>query len=61
MPVNKLTDAICRKAQPAEKPYKLSDGHGMYLWVSTTGAKVWRVGYRQFGKEGIEVIGPYPL
>lgn len=61
MPINKLTDAMCRKALPGEKPRKLSDGHGMYLFVSPTGAKIWRVGYRQNGKEGTEVLGPYPL
>lgn len=61
MPINKLTDAMCRKAAPGEKPRKLSDGHGMYLFISPTGAKIWRVGYRQNGKEGTEVLGPYPL
>lgn len=61
MPINKLTDAICKRAAPGEKPRKLSDGHGLYLFVSPTGAKIWRVGYRQNGKEGTEVLGPYPL
>jgi len=61
MPTNKLTDTQCRKAVATDKPRKLSDGHGLYLWVSPTGAKIWRIGYRQFGKEGIEVLGPYPL
>lgn len=61
MPINKLTDAICKKALPSEKPRKLSDGHGLYLFISPTGAKIWRVGYRQNGKEGTEVLGPYPL
>lgn len=61
MPINKLTDAVCRKAAPGEKPRKLSDGHGMYLFISPTGSKIWRVGYRQNGKEGTEILGPYPL
>ncbi len=43
MASNKLTDHQCRTAKPAEKPRKLSDGHGMYLYISTTGAKIWRM------------------
>jgi integrase len=61
MATNKLTDAQCKRAPPKDKPYKLSDGHGMYLYVSTTGAKVWRMGYRLAGREQTHVIGPYPL
>lgn len=61
MPINKLTDLICKREKPTDKPRKLSDGHGLYLFVSPTGAKIWRVGYRQNGKEGTEVLGPYPL
>lgn len=61
MASNKLTDLICKREKPSDKPRKLSDGHGLYLFISTTGAKIWRVGYRQHGKEGTEVLGPYPL
>jgi integrase len=61
MATNKLTDHQCRSAKPGEKPRKIADGHGMYLFISPTGAKIWRVGYRQNGKEGTEVLGPYPL
>jgi len=61
MATNKLTDLICKRAAPADNPKKISDGHGLYLFVSPTGAKIWRVGYRQNGKEGTEVLGPYPL
>ncbi len=61
MAINKLTNLICKREKPSDKPRKLSDGHGLYLFISTTGAKIWRVGYRQHGKEGTEVLGPYPL
>ncbi len=61
MATNKLTDHQCRSAKPKDKPYKLSDGYGMYLFVSTTGAKIWRMGYRLDGKEQTQVLGPYPL
>lgn len=59
--VNKLTDAQCRKAEPRATAYKMFDGHGLFLFVSPKGAKVWRMAYRQDGKAQTHVIGPYPL
>ncbi|MDR0703183.1 MAG: Arm DNA-binding domain-containing protein [Azoarcus sp.] len=35
-----LTDTKARNARPAEKPYKLQDGQGLYLDVHPSGAKV---------------------
>lgn len=32
-----LTDTRIRTAKPLEKSYKLTDAHGLYLLVSTTG------------------------
>jgi integrase len=61
MATNKLTDAQCRLAKPADKARKLSDGHGMFLFVTPKGAKVWRMAYTLHGKEQTEVLGPYPL
>lgn len=61
MPTNTLTDNVCRKAQPREKDYKLFDGGGLFLFVSTKGAKVWRQAYRFQGKPRTHVHGPYPL
>lgn len=59
--INKLTDHKCRSAKPAEKPQKLSDGHGLYLFVTPAGGKVWRVAYRVDGKAQTAALGPYPL
>jgi len=59
MPTNVLTDAKVRNAKPKEKPYKLADGAGLFLWVSHT-AKIWRLKFRLAGKEGLFSIGPYP-
>lgn len=59
--VNKLTDNQCRKAEPRDKGYKLFDGHGLFLFISPKGAKVWRLAYRSDGKAQTHVIGPYPL
>lgn len=61
MASNTLTDAICKTAKAKEKDYKLSDGYGMYLFVTTKGAKIWRMAYRFGGKQKATVIGPYPL
>ncbi len=60
MPQQRLSDLTCRKAAPAAKAYKLSDGGGLALWVSTTGAKSWRYSFKQFGKWGLYTIGRYP-
>ncbi len=55
-----LTDTQCRKAQGAEKDYKLADSAGLYLFVTTKGAKSWRMKYRFGGKERRIVFGRYP-
>lgn len=55
-----LTDVAIRKAAPAEKPYKLSDGRGLYLLVTAKGAKSWRFKYRFGGKELLLTFGLYP-
>ena len=45
--LNKLTDRQCKAAKPRDKTYKLSDGGGLYLEVSQTGSKYWRMKYRR--------------
>ncbi|KUR80729.1 integrase arm-type DNA-binding domain-containing protein [Novosphingobium sp. FSW06-99] len=55
-----LTDQQCRAAKPAAKPYKLADERGLYLYVTPTGFKSWRLKYRFGGKEQRIVFGPYP-
>ena len=55
-----LTDTAARKAQPADKDYKLADAGGLYLFVTTRGAKSWRLKYRFAGKEKRLVFGRYP-
>lgn len=52
-----LTAAQVRNASPTDKPYKLADGGGLYLWVSPTGAKSWRMKYRYGGKEKVLTFG----
>lgn len=55
-----LSDVAIRKAKPAEKPYKLTDAAGLYLLVSTTGARLWRMDYRHGGKRKTLAFGDYP-
>jgi integrase len=55
-----LTDTACRKAKPADKPYKLGDAAGLYLYVLPTGYRSWRWKYRVAGKEKRMVFGSYP-
>jgi integrase len=59
--VNKLTDTAVKKAKPLDKTYKLSDGGGLYLEVTATGAKYWRLKYRFAGKEKKLALGVYPV
>lgn len=40
--------------------YSDGDGGGLYLHVSTTGGKLWRMGYRFEGKQKTLSFGRYP-
>jgi hypothetical protein len=48
---NVLTDPRIRQAKPSEKAYNVYDSGGLYLTVSPTGAKWWRMKYRYARKE----------
>ncbi len=48
-------------AKPAAKDYKLADGGGLYLLVTTLGKKLWRLRYRKpGGGESMAGLGAYP-
>jgi len=55
-----LTELECKNAKPRPKPYKLTDGLGMYLEVMPNGSRYWRLKYRHFGKEKRISLGVYP-
>ena len=55
-----LSDAKVRNAKPRSKPYKISDGEGLFLVVATTGSKYWRLRYFFAGKEKLLALGVYP-
>lgn len=56
-----LSEFAARKAKPAEKAYKLTDGGGLFLHVQPSGSKLWRLKYRFDDKEKLLSFGPYPL
>jgi integrase len=60
MPTNSLTDARCRAAKADGKPTKLFDGGGLFLYITPTGSKTWRLAYRVDGKPQTLSFGPYP-
>jgi integrase len=58
MPI--LSESQVRQATPLDKPYKLYDSGGLYLKVSTSGAKLWRFKYRFGQAERLLALGKYP-
>jgi integrase len=55
-----LTDAAVRKAEVRDRPYKMADVGGLYLYVAPTGLKSWRMKFKLHGKEKLLTFGPYP-
>lgn len=55
-----LSDVALRNSKPAQKPYKLPDGGGLYVLVTPNGRKYWRLKYRFAGKEKVLALGVYP-
>ncbi|MBB5189639.1 hypothetical protein HNQ50_000349 [Silvimonas terrae] len=56
-----LTDTECKQAKATDKERKLFDGGGLFLLVTPTGSKLWRMKYaRPNGKEGKLSFGAYP-
>jgi integrase len=55
-----LTNAAISAAKPREKPFKLSDGGGLYLLVNPTGKRWWRLKFRVHGREKLLSLGIFP-
>ncbi|MCG7388735.1 tyrosine-type recombinase/integrase [Pantoea sp. ACRSB] len=47
-------------AKPKDKPYRIADGNGLYLYIPASGKKVWQLRYQFEGKEKIHTVGKYP-
>jgi integrase len=55
-----LTDTALRHVKSTDKQQKLFDGGGLFLLVSPSGTKSWRLKYRFQGKEKLLTLGQYP-
>ncbi len=55
-----LTDEKIRTLKPSDKPFKVSDSHGLYLLVKPGGSRHWYLKYRISGKESRIALGAYP-
>ena len=55
-----LSEMRVRTAKPKEKPYKLTDGDGLFLLITPQDGKYFRFKYRFDGKEKLLAFGTYP-
>jgi len=55
-----LSETQVRKAKAREKDYKIADGGGMFLLVTPSGGKLWRMDYRFEGLRKTLALGIYP-
>lgn len=58
--LNKLTDSKIRSLKATGKAEKHFDGGSLYLYLSPTGSKTWRIAYRLSGRPQTMSVGPYP-
>jgi hypothetical protein len=56
-----LKDTQIKSLKPKDKPYKLSDSNGLFIYVTKNGTKYWRQKYRYNGKEKLLSHGEYPF
>lgn len=55
-----LTDTAIKALRPKDKSYRAYDSGGLYLEISPSGSKLWRLKYRFQGKEKRLSFGAYP-
>ncbi len=55
-----LTDLQLKQAAPRERDWKLADAGGLYILVRPNGSKLWKMKYRQHGREKKLSFGRYP-
>jgi integrase len=55
-----LSDTAIRRLKPSGKPIKQADEKGLFLLVTPSGGKWWRLKYRFSGKERSLSFGTYP-
>ena len=55
-----LTDLKVKTAKPKASNYKLTDGGGLYFFVTPSGGKLWRFDYCFDGKRKTLFLKSYP-
>ncbi|MES2218375.1 MAG: integrase arm-type DNA-binding domain-containing protein [Pseudomonadota bacterium] len=55
-----LSDIKCKNAKAKEKPYKVFDEGGLFLYVNVNGSRSWRMRYKVDYKEYSLSFGSYP-
>lgn len=60
MATDRLTEIAVKKTKPADRPFRMFDGGGLYLEVQPSGSRYWRHKYRFQGKEKLLSHGVYP-
>jgi integrase len=55
-----LNDTLIRSLKTTDKPQKHFDGGGLFLFMPTTGSKLWRLAYRFEKKSKLLSFGEYP-
>lgn len=55
-----LTDVAIRNAKPRVKSYKISDMQGLFLLISPSGSKLWKMKFHVKGVEKKLSFGEYP-
>lgn len=55
-----LTVRAVETAKPRETGYKMTDGAGLYLYVTPAGGKSWRANYLRDGKQATRTYGRWP-
>jgi integrase len=58
--ITAMSDIQIKKAKPADRQYTLFDGGGLFLLVTPSGGKLWRMKYRVEGREKLLAFGTYP-
>jgi len=59
--IEEAKPGINSQGNPTEKSYKISDSGGLFLLVTPSGGKWWRLKYRYERKEKQLSLGTYPL
>ena len=54
-----LNNTRIRNTKKGARPYRLTDGKGLYVEIRPSGAKLWRYRYRINGRENVYAIGEY--